>query len=168
MERSCAGRFCVERVLCRTGPVRVPYGARRGGASEGRWWPRRVGGRVGAQQEGSGPGMWAPKFRAFSHLTLQISLSRVFFSWDCGSRFKATDHRKCALGIIRGHLVRATALNRGHNTTRRPTRKRRKNEICGPHLRALLAPTLQAPHPSGPHPVVVPVFSWFSFFCYKS
>ena len=43
----------------------------------------------------------------------------------------------------------ATALNRGHNSTTRPPRKRRKNEICGEGKKREIG---ARPHPSIPHP----------------
>ena len=90
--------------------------------------------RLGARRVGG------PKFRAFTsrhnfHSSLSWGSSRGNVA-----RFKAEFHTKCAFGFLCGpntHYVWNSALNRAHNSTRRPPeREERLKIVAGEGKRA--------------------------------
>ena len=79
-------------------------------------------------------GWEAQNFALFSPLPPRISF---FFPLSGGLlvelwlRFLAVACPKCAFGFLWGHFGEAMALNRGHNSTRRPPERGKKNENRG-------------------------------------
>ena len=96
------------------GPKRPFFNGTRGAVGKG----RRVGARRVEASEGWGPKGWGAPHPVGMGAPVHRCAGALWF-------------HKMPLGSPSAHFGWATAWNRGHNSTRRPPRERRKNEICG-------------------------------------